>query len=134
MLMLQCGAEHFVLPVSTLAQDGRVGIEGVGRYLTERHHVIIILRVFAKVHHVDAAVLARYCEHAVVREFGFASLTMLGGDEHDAVGALCTVDGGCGCILEDFHADDVGGVDGRQRGDGGYLTVAEGVAQTEICA
>ena len=50
---------------------------------------------------------------------------MLGGDEDDTVGTLGAVDGRCGSILEDFHADDIRGVEGRERGDGRNPSVSE---------
>ena len=56
---------------------------------------------------------------------------MLGGDEDNAVCTLGTVDGGGRCILEDFHAHDIGGVDGGERGNGRNFTVAQ-AAQAEV--
>ena len=93
--------------------------------------VVVVFGELAEVHHVDAAVLAGDREHAVVRELRVASLTVLGSDENDAIRALGAVNGRCRGILEDFHGHDIGRVNGRERGDGGNLTVSE-ATETEV--
>ena len=131
-LVLEGGAEHLVLPVGTLAQDGGIGVKGIGGNFAQFYHIVIILSEFAEVHHIDAAGLAGHGEHTVIGELGIAGLTVLGGDEHNTVSTLGTVNGGGRSILEDFHAHDIGRVDGGQRGDGGNATVTQGITQTEV--
>ena len=77
-----------------------------------------------QVHHVETFGLTVPCGHAIVAELGIAGLSAFGGDEHYTIGALCTVDSGGRSILEDLHAYDVGGVDGRKGRDGRDLAVA----------
>ena len=132
-LVLQGGAEHLVLPVGTLAEDGGIGIVAVVVHKTLTGEVVVVFGELTEVHHVDAAVLAGDREHAVIGELRIAGLAVLGGDEDDTVRALGAVNRRSGRVLEDFHGHDIGGIDGRQRGDGGNLAVSE-AAETEVTA
>ena len=69
---------------------------------------------------------------AIVADAGLTVLTVLGGNQDNTVSTLRTIDGGCRGVLQDFHRNDVGGIDGRQRGDGRNRTVTQSVAQTEV--
>ena len=134
MLVLERRTEDGVLPVGTLTQDRGIGIIVVGAYHAHGGQFVVILGELAQVQQADALGLALDGEHAVVGEFGAAGFTALGGDEHNAVSTLGTVNGGGRGILQDFHAHDVRGVDGGQRGNRGNGTVTQGIAQTEVCA
>ena len=57
---------------------------------------------------------------------------MLGGDEDYAVRSLRTVNRCSRGILEDFHADDIGRVDGGKRRNRGNFSVSESISETEI--
>ena len=131
MLMLKGGAEDSVLPVGTDAEDGRIGIVVIGFQQTYRREVVVVFRKFPQIQEADTAGLALDGDHTVIGEFSVSALTALGGDEDNAVCTLGTVDGRCRGVLQDFHRHDIGGVDGRQRGNGGNSTVAEGITQTE---
>ena len=48
---------------------------------------------------------------SVVVDLSLALLALLGGDDDNAVGGTCTVDGTRGGILEDFDTLDIIGVD-----------------------
>ena len=133
MLVLEGSAEDLVLPVRSLAEDGRVGVVGTCRVLAEGRHIIVVFGEFPQVHHIDAAGLAGNREHTVVGELGFARLAALRGDENHTIGALGAVDGGGGGILEDFHTEDVVRVYGGERRDGGNLAVAE-APEAEVAA
>ena len=133
-LMLEGCTEDGILPVGTLAEDGRIAVFLVLADHADRLEVVVVLGEFAQVQQVDATGLALQGDHAVVGEFRIAAPTALGGDEDDTVRTLGTVDSRRGSILEDFHADDIGRVDRGQRGDRGDGTVAERVAQTEVGA
>ena len=132
-LVLERGAEHLVLPVGTDTEDGRIGIIGIVAGLADLHEVIVEFRPLAEVEHVDAHVLLAHRRHAVIGDLGLAGLTVLGGDQDHTVRALGAIDGRSGSVLEDFHADDIGRVEGSQRGDRGNLTVAQ-TAETVIPA
>ncbi len=132
MLVLDGGAEYLVLPVGTLAQDGRICIKGIGLHLTESNHIVVVLGELAQVHHIDAAVLAGHGHHTVIGELGVSGLTVLGGNEDDTVGTLGTIDSGSRGILEDFHAHNIGRVNGGQRGDGGHTTITQSITETEV--
>ena len=129
MLVLQCSLEDGVLPVGAQAEQRGVAVLCVGRTFALGHKVVVVLCKLAQVHHVEAFGLAVPCHHTVVAELGVARLSALGGDEHHAVGTLCTVDGGGRGVFQDLHADDVGRVDGRKGRDGRNGTVAQGIAQ-----
>ena len=135
MRVLQRCLEHGVLPVRTLAQNGGIRVVGVGlagNNPSVVDEVLIILGILAQIHHVEALHLTVDGQHAVVAELGVAGLTALGGDEHHTVGTLGTIDGGGGGVLQDFHRNDIRGVQRRQRRDGRHLTVAQTVAQTVV--
>lgn len=131
--VLEGGLEDGVLPVRALPQQRRVGIVLVGRGgidLSRGHEVVVVVGELPQVHDVQAACLPAPGHHAVVGELRLAGLSPAGGDEDDAVRTLCAVDGGGGGVLQDFHRNDVAGVDGRQRRDGRHLSVAQRVAQS----
>ena len=132
-LVLESGAEDLVLPVGSLSEDGRIGVVGVCLDLADSGHIVVIFSEFPQVHHVDPAGLAAHGEHSVIGELRLAGLTVLGGDEDDTVGALRSVDRCRRGVLQDLHRDDVGRVDGGQRGDRGDLTVSE-ATETEIAS
>ena len=94
MLVLKGGLEDGVLPVGAQAEQRGVAVLCVGRTFALVHQVVVVLCKLAQVHHIEAFGLAVPCHHAVVTELGVARLSALGGDEHHAVGTLCTVDGG----------------------------------------
>ena len=132
MAVLESGLENGVLPVRSLTQDAGVGEGGIGFGLTLVDEVVVECCKSAEVEHVETLGLTVDGEHAVVAEFGITRPAVLGGDEDHTVGTLGTVDGCSRSILEDFHAQNVGGVDGREWRYGAYGTVSEGVAESEV--
>ena len=112
MLVLQSCAENGILPVGTLAQYAGVAQCGISCGTTLGHHVIIEFCKLAQVQHVNALTLMLPGYHTVVAELGFARLTVLGGNQYDTVSTLGTIDSGGRGVLQDFHRDDVGRVDG----------------------
>ena len=133
MLVLERGAEHFVLPVGTDAEQRRIGIVCIGVRFAEFHEVVVELRPLAQVEHVDPDILLAHGHHSVIGDLRLAGLAVLGGDQDDAIGALGAVDGRRGCILEDFHADDIGRVEGGEGRNRGDLAVAQ-AAETVVPA
>ena len=132
MAMLNSGLEDCILPVGTLAQHHRIAVVGVGLSLTLLYQVVVERTKLTQVHHVKTLGLAVHGHHTVVRELSLTGLTVLGGNQDNTVSTLRTIDGGCRGVLQDFHRNDVGGIDGRQRGDGRNRTVTQSVAQTEV--
>ena len=66
----------------------------------------VVLQEVDRVHHVDLLGHARKTPVGVDVERGSTLLALLGGDEDDAVGASCTVDGCCRCVLQHLHVLD----------------------------
>ena len=132
MAMLDSGPEDCILPVGTLTQHHRIAVVGVGLSLTLLYQVVVERTKLTQVHHVKTLGLAVHGHHTVVRELSLTGLTVLGGNQDNTVSTLRTIDGGCRGVLQDFHRNDVGGIDGRQRGDGRNRTVTQSVAQTEV--
>ena len=130
MLLLESCAEDGVLPVCTLAEKRGIREIGIGFSLSVGDKVVEILGIFTQVHDVETFVLTLPGNHAVVGEFCFTGFTAFGSDEHDAVGALSTVDGCRGGVLEDFHRHDVGGVDGREGRHRSDVAVTESIAKS----
>ena len=133
-LVLEGRTEDGVLPVGTLSENGRITVVRVFADHADRMEVVVVFGELAQVQQVDAAGLALEGDHAVIGEFRIAALAALGGDEDDTVRTLGAVDRRRRSILEDFHAHDIGRVDGGQRGDRGDGTVAERITQAEVGA
>ena len=118
MLVLQRRAEDGILPVGTLTQNRRITIDLVGLgNLTLLGHVIIELGKLAQVQHIETLVLTVHGERAVVGELSLTGLTALGGDQHNTVGTLGTIDGRSRSILQHLHRHDILRVERRKRGD-----------------
>ena len=113
--MLDGRLEDGILPVGTLTQNSWVRVSLVSLALynpTIVYKVLIIFSIFAKVHHVEALHLAVYCQHTIVGELCFASLTAFGGNEYHTIGTLGTIDSGGRCIFQNLHGHDIRGVQG----------------------
>ena len=76
-------------------------------------YVLVVLGSI--VYGVDIVVTDRVpAPTALKGDFGLAALTLLGGDEHHAVGTTRTVEGGRGGVLEDRDRSDIVGVELRE--------------------
>ena len=127
--MHRCLTEHRILPVGAGTQQGGIGKLGT---IVREGHLVAVVGELPQVHHLQAGSLALYAVHPFIGELGFSCFPSLGSDEHHTVGTLCTVDGGGGGILQDFHREDVGGIDGGKRGDGGYGAVTQRITQAKV--
>ena len=116
MLVLEGRTEDGILPVGADSENRRVGIDfiRIGDF-AYGNEIVVELRILAEVHHIQTPCLLRDGEHSVVIDLRISGLTALCGDEHDTVRTLCTVNRCCGGILEDFHAYNVGRVEGGER-------------------
>ena len=108
--------EHLVEPVGVDERAvGTVDALHVGPVVRTAAAVDVGLvhdgHVLARVKHICPVGHRLPAEVTVEGDLGLPFLTALGGDQHDAVGGLGTVDGGGGGILQHVDALDVGGID-----------------------
>ena len=109
--------EEQFLPVGAKAGDFvAVGIDNIVGVGIEGSQSVLYLALILQDGIVDSsghvALLPRRlpARAEVVVDLCFADLSLLRGDENDAVGSPCTVDGARGSILQHFHTLDVLGV------------------------
>ena len=93
--MLPGCAEDGVLPVGSLAENRRIAI-GLIRLgnLTLLGHIIVIFCELTQIQHVQTLHLTVERYRAVVGELSLTRLTALGGNQHNAVSTLRTIDSG----------------------------------------
>ena len=111
MRVLEGCLENGILPVRTLAQQRGVAEVAYVRSFAYFGIAVVIFCIFAQIHHVQTLSLTVPGCHAVVGELSVTSLTTLGGNQHDTVSTLSTVNGGGRSVFQNLHRDDVGRVD-----------------------
>ena len=106
-------AEDLTIPVCI----GRtqLGSEGIAVGRTDRIGLGHVVAELVGGHDVEPVGIVAEAEAAVVGDLRFAGVTLLGGNDDNAVGGTGTVDRRGGRILEDREALDVVGVDGLER-------------------
>ena len=103
-LLAPAGLESGVVPVGI----GAVVVVGSQQFIGDVTDIFLILDIFLGTEDIGLLAQGLHREAAVVGDMGRAFLTGLGGDEHDTVTGLRTVDGGGGGVLQDLDGLDHG--------------------------
>ena len=128
MVLHECGAENFVLPIGSGPENRGVAecvVELVFLNLALIEELILIKGIFSKIHHVDFLGDFLPCHISRIAHVGASALAAACGDDHYAVGAGGTVYGAGRCVFEHVDADNIARGDGCE---GIHLCLAIGAA------